>query len=403
MKNFIFICGILLYASVSKAQSVTESKDGKNSILLNGSAITLNITEPTLRLDFQKKSALKKNGVESRNNSYLLGLSAEGKNQSGVANIFSEGNLVPSGRLTGLAGLVFTNNVISDYQQKLDEVKNRMKSERARQALLIEEKKELKKEMQDTTTIQKLIDRSTTTLTALNNEKREIAGAYAGENYHKLIGFFYGGISAKSFKRFVGYDSDNLLKSFKTQNFRGNFLGLGLNYQYRNWMFGATAERRKDDNQALLSQEVYDWQRITTTGNQTIVESKEIKAYSGAYATVSYFLFNADVVANISLDPIKSVEKPRNYMLINPYLHAKIGSSDKDLLPNTTDAGLGLYIFNDKSKLLGGVFLELPDINDKIEKSKIATDRNIRPALQKLSFGIVTRFNLQSFMKFQNL
>ena len=88
-------------------------------------------------------------------------------------------------------------------------------------------------------------------------------------------------------------------------------------------------------------------------------------------------------------------------MLLNPYLHSKIGSSNKDLIPNTTDIGIGLYVFNSKSKILGGFYIELPDISNNIEKNKTITDQNIRPALQKLSFGIVTRFNLQSFMKFQ--
>lgn len=400
MKKAIYIVLAVCCSVHVSAQSLTESKEGSNSILMNGSAITLKITEPALKLDFQKNKLFK----NDRNNGYLFGVSAEGKNGSGIANIFNEGNLVPSGRITGLAGLTFSNNVVAVPQQLREELKVKEQRLNKRWDELKQIREGLPKDSKEAAEISQKMDTLVKReLLPLLEEGRKADQAYSKVGFYKVSLFGYGGISAKSFRRFTGFESSNLLKSFKNENFRGSFYGLGVNHQYRNWLFGIAMERRHDDNQAYLSEQVYNWERTTTAGNQTINESKEIKAYAGAYATVSYFSFNADIVANISLDHIKSVDQPRNYMLINPYVHAKTGSSDKDLLPNTTDAGLGIYVFNDKSKLLGGIFVELPDVGDKIEKSKAVTDRNIRPALQKLSFGIVTRFNLQSFIRFQDL
>ena len=398
MKKIIILYLIAAFAVTKTAgQSVSESKDNTNSILLNGSAITLKITDPSLKLDFQRKNLFK----NDRNNGYIFGISAEGRNDNGIANIFDGGNLVPSGKLAGLLGLNFSNNVVESSQQIRAELKFKEKHIRDRIKDLILLKEQMEKDGKDVTSIKTTINDITDKelIPVLNEEVKE-ASIATEKSFSKVSVFLFGGISAKSFKHFIGYDTTNVLKSFKNENFRGGFVSFGINYQYRNLQFGVLAGYKVDDNQSLLSEKVYNYEKVTTTGNQTITEKKEIKAFAGDYSKASYVSLNIDFIANLSLDHV-TIEQPRNYMLLNPYLHSKIGSSNKDLIPNTTDIGIGLYVFNSKSKILGGFYIELPDISNNIEKNKTITDQNIRPALQKLSFGIVTRFNLQSFMKFQ--
>ena len=398
MKKIVFYLFVAFIATKTAGQSVSESKDNTNSILLNGSAITLKITDPSLKLDFQRKKLFKKD----RNNGYIIGMSAEGKNDNGIASVFDGGNLVPSGKLAGLIGLSFSNNVVESSQQIRAELKFKEKNIRDRIKELSILKEQMLKEGKDISSVQATITDVTNNelMPVLNAEVKE-AGIASEKSFYKFSFFLCGGISAKSFKHFLGYDTTNILKSFKNENFRGGFVNFGINYQYRNLQFGALAGYKSDDNLSLLSEKTYNYEKITTTGNQSITEKKEIKAFGGDYFTGSYVSLNLDFIANLSLDHVKTVEQPRNYMLINPYLHSKLGSSNKDIIPNATDIGIGLYVFNSKSKILGGFYLELPDVSNKIEKSKVVTDQNIRPAFQKLSFGIVTRLNLQSFTKFQ--
>lgn len=397
MKKLIFYLLQALIVTQVAGQSVSESKDNTNSILLNGSAITLKITDPSLKLDFQRKSLFK----NDRNNGYIFGVSAEGKNDNGIASVFDGGNLVPSGKLAGVIGLSFSNNVVESSQQIREELRVKEKSIRDRLKELTLLKDQLEKDGKDASAIKTTInDITKNELMPVLNAGVAAAAIASEKSFSKISFFLYGGISAKSFKHFLGYDTSNVLKSFKNENFRGGFASIGINYQYRNLLFGALAGYKADDNQSLLSEKVYNYEKVTTTGNQTITEKKEIKAFEGDYSKSSYISLNIDFIANLSLDHV-TIEQPRNYMLLNPYLHSKFGSSNKDIIPNTTDIGIGLYAFNSKSKILGGFYIELPDVSNKIEKNKAVTDQNIRPALQKLSFGIVTRFNLQSFMKFQ--
>jgi hypothetical protein len=382
----------------ASAQSAGESKDNTNSILLNGSAITVKITDPAINVDFQRNNLFKK----SRNNGYIVGVSAAGKNNNGLSSIFSDGNLVPAGRLTGVAGLTFSNNINTAYSIIRGSYREREEQLRNRLDELNGIRDKLRSEGKPLTDVDKAITDLTKELTDLLQEMSKVASDHSTLSFWKLTVFGTGGINAKSFKRFLKYDSTNLIGSFKNENFKGGFWTLGANFQYRNWVFGATIGSTKDDNQSQLSEQTYNWEKTTALGNQSIKEAKEIKAYGGSYGKVAYTSINADVILNIALEKVSNVEQPRDFMLVNPYVHAKTGSTNSDLLPNTTDVGLGLYLFNTKSKLMGGIYVELPDVGNKIENAKAVVDRNIRPALQKLSVGIVTRLNLQSFFQFQH-
>lgn len=400
MKRWRYLFVVCCLAHQAAAQSVTESKGSTNSILLNGSAITVKITDPSIRLDWQKSDLFKNN----RNNGYIAGLSARGENESGVSGVFKSGDMVPAGRITAVAGLTFSNNVNQSAEKERENARNKEKEIRDELSKLILIKDELKKADQDTTAIKAMITGITEReLKPLLQQEVKAAGKTTAIAFHKTTAFVFGGINAKSFKRFTGYDANNLLNSFTDQDFRGGFAGAGVNYQYRNLQFGATAAYARADNQSLLTEGDYLYQQTTTVNNQVVVESQEIKAFGGPYSTAGYCLLNADFIGNFALDAISNAEQPRNYMLINPYFHAKIGSSNKRLLPNTTDIGMGLYVFNNKSMLLGGIFVELPDVGNNIQKSVFGTAGSTKPALQRLSFGIVTRLNLHSFMKLSDL
>lgn len=393
MKKVSFIALALLITYCSIAQSLTESKEGVNSVLINGSAITFKITDPSLRFDFQK------NKPSNRNDGFIYGVSAEGRNQSGIANIFSEGDLVPSARITGVGGFYFSNNVVFELQTQKEDLTKEIDNIQQLKRAAEEEKEKITRTGGDITEINKRMASLDDDRLTKGKKLKELSETkYTAQNFWKWSVFLLGGSDAKSFKRFLGYDPNNLQASFKNENFRGGFYGLGINYQTGKWIFGGTIGEVSADNQSLLAEQTFKYEKTTAVGTEVIKESKEIKAYAGAYDKVSYTSLNFDIVANVALDQVKDPKDPRSYIWINPYLRSKLSSSKVDLLPNTTNVGLGLYLFNTKSRLMAGIFVELPDVNNNIEKSKVVSDRNIRPALQKLSFGIVTRFNLETFI-----
>ena len=89
-------------------------------------------------------------------------------------------------------------------------------------------------------------------------------------------------------------------------------------------------------------------------------------------------------------------------ILVNPYLRASLFSRDTAYIKNYTNLGLGLYFLGRKRKFIGGLYVELPDINNNAEKAKPEDEIHIQPPFKKLSFGIVTKFNISSFFNFTN-
>ena len=89
-------------------------------------------------------------------------------------------------------------------------------------------------------------------------------------------------------------------------------------------------------------------------------------------------------------------------ILASLYLRSSLFSRDTAYLKNYTNIGTGLYFINKKGKFLGGLYVELPDINNNVEKAKPQDEINIRPPFKKLTFGIVIKFNISSIFDWSN-
>lgn len=396
MKKTYGILPLLSLAISAAGQGLTDNKSNTNAILLNGSAITINVTEPTIQADVQKAGLFR----GSRNNGYIAGLSLSGKNESGVAGLFESGELVPAARLTALAGVTFTNNAGKSRELEREQLRLRETSARERLYQLALVKDQLRKGKQDTTAVHRLIVELTETeLKPVLVLEAAAAESYGKVGFYKTTAYLFGGMSAKSFTRFTGYDRVNLLNGFTTESFKGGFAGIGINQQYRNLLFGATFAYRAEDNQSLLSLRSFSYQQTTTLNNQSLTETATIKAWSGNYATLHYLTVNLDMIIDVALgDPAKPAQA-RNYIFINPYARIITASSRKELLPNNSNVGVGLYLFNNRSVVLGGIYAELPDIGNNM--GQIAAGPP--PGYRKLSVGLLTRFSLQSFLKLADL
>ena len=215
------------------------------------------------------------------------------------------------------------------------------------------------------------------------------------KGYYKFTTYLFGGINAMDFKRFDKIDSTNLENSFVDEYFRGGNFGIGFNFEYWRFRFGLTYAYTKTSNFSALSATEYTLQSSTVINNQTLQTKDAVTAYGGGrYGEVEKNDLNIDIIYNCRLD-----KDGENHILINPYLRASMFSRDTSLLINKANLGIGGYFFKESGKFLGGLYIELPDINNNIEKKKPVDKQNFRPPLKRLSFGIVTKFSLKALFE----
>jgi len=81
----------------------------------------------------------------------------------------------------------------------------------------------------------------------------------------------------------------------------------------------------------------------------------------------------------------------------DPYIRIQT-STNTTLLPNTLNLGCGFYFFQQTGKFLGGFYAELPDVNNNYEKMKPTADQQLKGPLQRLTFGLVGKLSLSSFL-----
>jgi hypothetical protein len=213
----------------------------------------------------------------------------------------------------------------------------------------------------------------------------------------RFTGFLMGGIRARSFKRYLGLSSPDFSKSFQDTLYRGGNFGLGLNFQFREIWLGITYAYNNTDNFSQLTSKDYTIRTVDTAGSTSFIQEKKVTAYPGKYARVEVNELNIDLLFSIKMDATDTAR-----ILINPYLRANLFSRDTAFLRNTTNLGLGAYFLGKNRKFIGGLYVELPDVNNNREKAKPAEEQNIRPPFKRLSFGIITRFNISSVFNFSN-
>jgi hypothetical protein len=453
----ILVLGCLC-TNQAKAQFLNQSADGKSTIPLPLAGLGLGIDIGKAEIDIGLNNYGKVLRNPDNNNNLFVGLNLAVKNSSGLGNLFSSGDIVPSGDFLGFLGYTFSNNAEmlrkwkksafvtdNDYYENFVKKKifNAYLSEigdALRASLDKIKDNELAARVSSTIT-EKIKGKGdyTAVKTALASAKTELVkddelkdfwsrfnelvaearikaqGAYnnifTAERKKQLMldynatirsispwrisPFLIGGISARSFSLFTKVDPVNLANSFKDTLYRGGTFGVGINAQFRNIWLGITYSYLNGDNFSQLTSKEYTLRTTDTTGNQTLSREKKTTAYSGKYAKVETNQLNADLVWDVKIND-------SSRLLVNGYLRNSMYSRDTAYIKNFTNIGLGLYFLGKKSKFLGGIYIELPDVNNNVVKAKPIVDRDIQSPLKKLTFGIVTKISLSSILTFQN-
>ncbi|MDE3250367.1 MAG: hypothetical protein KGO82_17020 [Bacteroidota bacterium] len=440
IKYFTTLC-IIGCSLTGRSQFLTQQADGKGTIPLplNGLGLSVDPGKTDVSLGVNNYAA-----VINKDKHFLMGANLSVKSSSGLGSLFKSGDIVPDGNLLAFAGYHHSNEgkllrdfSKSDYQQLKDayyqELRERslalrqsVKSGGRMAGLLIEDKELRSKTLQqleinlDTLDANKVIpylksykaegapkaflDAFTVSFTkdidVYKEQVKQVKELYLKNLQEKYDAFrekrvpihfavfAMGGINARSFTRYLGTNATALAKSFQDTLFRGGNFGIGMNLQVRNFWLGLTYTYVAGDNFSDLSSKAYTLRTTDTNSNQTLISEKAITAYGGKYAKVENNLLNIDLAGEFRLGDTSR-------LLIDLYCRANLFSRDTSYLRNTTNLGAGFY-FIGRTKFIGGLYVELPDINNNIQKTKPLSEQSLRSPLQRLSFGIVTKFNLSS-------
>ena len=434
MKKNILKVVLLLVPIFSFSQGLTKNGEGESTILFQGTNIGIDIGKTEINFGINNLDK-----TLGKNRKMFLGLNIKGENKEGISNLFSSGDFVPSSSLDGYWGYSFSNAIYPNYEdarkkilKKMELYDNELLNNFKKDILLSINKntfddklKDFRKLLKDKLSAIEIYSEFKSVLKIDENDIPEIQNAKqqieidynefekkdketektlsdalakliddkAPKKYWKLLLFTFGGINGSEFKRALDVDITNLNNSFVKENFRGGKAGLGINYQFNNFLFGLSYNYIKTNNFDLLSKKEYTLRTTTSNSNQNLIEEKKITAYKGEYAEVEMNQLKFDFILNMKLD-----KEANNHILINPYLQSNLFSRNKLILPNTTNIGCGFYFFKNTGKFLGGFYTELADVKNSFEKMKPEEEQNLRTPLKRLSFGIVAKMTIGSFL-----
>lgn len=433
MKKIFFFLFCFIGITSVQSQVLTQDSKGNSSVLYNGSNIGFDITEAAINFSFNK---FQNEVINNKNKHLVWGFNFQAKNADGYANLFNEGILSPAakGNIT-IGGTLITgdeyykdstlkrslldielkelqDNFISNIKKTIDgsqssDNQDTIKILKREIYKIIESMamvqwsdaiKKLNKSLSKENgnfieSIAKSINDSVNNYIKISKVKvderlkvdhniRNLRGYYTS----RLAIFFTGGFTSSAFKIQNEIDTTNLNNSFKNQGFLGYDFKIGLNWHYTGrWLFAGTIGYKQNNTFDLLTKTEYTLTTTINSGNQQLAKQKKITAYSGDYSTFNQTKFEIDILRFIKMDD--------NVLVMDLYFRSAI-SDDTAIYPNLTDLGLSAYFFKNNGVFIGGLYIEAPDINNNLEKTK--ENPNIKPIQNKLNFGIVGKINIGS-------
>lgn len=453
-KIIIFLLLSYLSTGASYAQFVTQSADGKGTVILplNGLSAGFDIGKTEISVGVNNYSkALKANNSKAFRN-WFVGANLAAKNSSGIGNFFENGDVVPEANLLGFLGFNINNNesIITEWRKSsantilaIEQKKRKHLVDSYKNDIIIYIKAASEqiddhdlREKTKTELVEKIeksadgfaLSRSITSIMENEEEKlknfvyifktlveprqkayfeslsktdqtKAIDSAFndfvGTHSVKRFTPFIFGGVEARNFSLYTGLNTSSLPKSFIDTLHKGKQFGIGINAQIGSFWLGITYAFIDGDNFSDLSGKEYTLRTADTVGNQVLSSEKKITGYAGKYARVKSNQLNIDLLREFKLGDTSR-------LITNLYYRASLASKNTDYLKNISNVGLGIYFLGKKSKFIGGLYLELPDIDNNIEKGKPKAEQDIKPPLKKLTFGVVTKFTLSSVFGFND-
>jgi len=440
----IAVFGFLISEVSAQFQGITQGAEGTSTIPVRGSTVGFDLTKTDLSLSANNLAKASQKNTASP----ILSSTIKVKNNDGIGSLFSGGNIVAEGNLNGLIGITLpdiSRNATSAFTKRYNNLDNHyLGLEVSMRAQIVTKITALINSLLPSisnltqrTNAQNELNNLWSTLTNRENEyydaiknltpsdpqvvhvyskvktyaltlQNEYSSLYqehqaklqhlhleySNINYSRLSIFGYGGITALEFKVFDGFNLNDPSKSFSDIKERSGNIGLGINYQHNAMWLGITYSYEDSNNLSELKKKEYSIKTTIIKDSISLTQEDKFSAYTGTFSRhIRKNQFNVDLIFRINLD-----DEYKNFLLLNPYVRASVLSGNTELLTNKTNVGLGCYFFQQNGKFNGGFYVELPDVNNNIEKKKPALEQNIQPPLMKLTFGIVAKYTLGTFI-----
>lgn len=435
MKKIIILIALLAVKNAFIAQVLNNSKSGESALIYPGGAVSFDLNTTTLGFgyNYYGDSSAFRSG-------FMGGFNVQAKNNESISNLFNRGDFTPEGKgkiILGYSWVWGTSKAGKESERLVNELRtsdslfifqlkknadsilnitipDRPKYLTAKNEIVDKINKVSYKSLYKIMDLLSLKEPSiSSALTEIkifiqeqlkehenvmqekNKAVTEIHNSIANSNNwsYRLSLFAEGGVGALEFKRYAFADSANYSNNFKDQSFRGGDSKIGLNLQIGGTLLlGIAGGYKKTNNFELLTGKEYVIRNSASNATQQQITEKKITAYTGTYGMYdqTYLLF--DVVYFRKLDS-------KTIVALNPYFKTRF-SSDKTVYPDVKDIGLNAFFFKRNGKFSGGVYVELSDIDNNLEKMK--DEPNLRKPENRLDFGIVVKFNIGSLPSYNN-
>lgn len=446
MKSFVIALLFITVTGESFAQWLTQSAEGNGSFLFKGANVSLDLLKTDLSITLNNLHNPVK--ISNKDNHFLFfGGGMDAKAKKGLGNLFTNRDLVPAGELNLYLGFQFANSYnklyqveelrlsaqttkikiqqVADFVIKINgKIDEKILSSHLTDSVVIKKiKKEWKEKLSksypnaffeylktykpDNVSVANIIPDLLVSVETMMRENaldlEHITNLLTGnreENIRNKLWrfsiFVIGGADASSFNRVEKLDSNNFANSFIKEDYYGNFVAVGMNFQISKLKIGATYAYRKTNNFGLLDNLYYKLNTAITANGQTLNQEKTVNAFTGAYGEVVINELNADIMYTLDLG-----DNSDAHALLNAYFRGQLFSRSKDLLPATYNVGIGTYFYTRKSRFLGGIYIELPDVNNYFKKNKSGNNQTLTPATQRLAFGLVGKYSLNALFSHQ--
>ncbi|SDG75302.1 hypothetical protein SAMN04487996_122163 [Dyadobacter soli] len=420
------------------AQVLVQDAQGKTSIMYHGNAVNFDILQARASFSYNSFSNER---YKNKDRKFFWGTRVSASSKNGVSGIINQGNIVPEGEFSITLGITKNYGENNENIQYITAVKKLERDVRKNGKI----KEAFQKQLEDfgkidpdiaaNAALQASIDGliSGEPYELLVQKIRALGAANAAlngnitilansiekqiEDFNRetqftrkeinvqwdqierswwknrgLIYAIFGGTGSE----FVHQQNPSSLiydERFKKVNFQGLKAGVGYNYQLgASHIFGGNIIIQKSNTFSGLDSEEFTFTNSTALSSGKIDVQDVFVAYSGKYDTYTELPINVDYATFIT-----GFSDEKSVLSLNAYTRHKI-SFNPSIFPTTTNIGGGAYFFKNDGAFLGGIYFELADLANNIEKRQ--ENPILKPFYNRLSVGITTKFTLNSIIAY---
>jgi hypothetical protein len=211
------------------------------------------------------------------------------------------------------------------------------------------------------------------------------------EDYWKFSVYGHLGLHSTKFNIYKGWDSVNIDNSFAKETFRGSNGGFGLNLNLKSrWLFGFRFTYEETNNLNTLASTEYKVTKNHTSTSATGSSQIAMTAYPNKYTRAYLNRYDFDIIRFFALEK-------NSIMITDLYFRIK-ESTNQSKMVSQKDVGVSASFFKEKGNFIGGIYLELPDIEQNIEKRKPEDEQKLEDWYKRISFGVYAKFSFSSII-----